>query len=309
MRVLLTGATGFIGRPLSVQLLSQGFDLTVALRKKSDFFTENVKQISVGDFSHNIDWSSILEEIDCIIHLAGKAHIVDSEKLDMLNEYYKINTKSTLNLASQAEIAGVKRLIFISSIMVNGNKSDTPFTENDIPSPKGPYAISKYKAEQGLFKISNKGNLDVVIIRPPMVYGVNTPGNFGRLVTLANSKISLPFPLIKNSRSILALDNLIDFIIICISHKKAANELFLISDENDLSTTELFQNLNIAFEKKTWILPIPVNFLVFIAKLIGREADSVRLFSSLQVDSSKAKKILGWKAKITTSKALASIVE
>jgi nucleoside-diphosphate-sugar epimerase len=311
MKILVTGATGFIGSALSTELLNQGFDLTVALRNKSDLFTGNTEQVIVGNLDNNIDWMPILENIDCIIHLAGKAHIKDSEKSSTLDEFHKINTESTLNLANQAAVAGVNRFVFISSIGVNGNTNTIPFTENDIPNPQEPYAASKYKAEQGLFKIANETDLDVVIIRPPLVYGSNAPGNLGRLIKWSNCRFPIPLPLgsIKNSRSLLALDNLVDFIIICSIHKKASNEIFLIADGDDISTTELLQNLKLAFEKKAWLIPIPVNWIAFILKLIGREADAVRLFSSLRIDSTKARELLGWKPKITMNKALLKIAD
>jgi nucleoside-diphosphate-sugar epimerase len=309
MKILLTGATGFVGRGLSIEMLAQGFDITVAVRKQSVLFTDGIKQVVVGDLVNNLDWSHVLEKIDCIVHLAGKAHVNDCERTSIIDEFRKINTQATLNLANQAARACVNRFVFISSIGVNGNNNTIPFTESDIPSPQEPYAVSKYEAEQGLYIIAEKTNLDVVIIRPPLIYGSNAPGNFGKLIQWANNKIPIPLPfgLINNSRSLLALDNFVDFIITCCTNKKAANELFLISDGRDLSTTELLQSLKLAFGKKTWLLPTPVNWLVFVTKLIGREADAVRLFSSLRIDSSKARKLLGWQAKVTMDEALKKI--
>jgi nucleoside-diphosphate-sugar epimerase len=301
MKILLTGATGFIGQALSIELLNQGFDLTVALRKKSIFFTNSVNQVVVGNFSSNTDWSRILEEIDCVIHLAGKAHVIDKSSKSILDEFKKINTDSTLNLAKQSAKSGVKRLVFLSSIGVNGNQNIHPFTESDKPNPQEPYAISKHKAEQGLFKISKKTGMEVVIIRPPLVFGAKAPGNFGRLLHWANAKhpIPLPFGSVNNSRSLVALDNLVDFIIICINHKKAANEVFLLSDGDDLSTTQLLQNILKIYKKNTLLLPVPVSLMLFVAKLIGKKSDAVRLFSSLRVDSSKARDLLEWKPIVT----------
>ena len=301
MKILLTGATGFVGSSLLKELLKSGFKVSAVLREKVNTLPELVKQYPVGNFDKDIDFSKILSGVDCVIHLAGKAHVIDKNKALVSNEFRQINTTATLNLATQSAKIGVKRFIFISSIRVNGNKNNKPFTEQDRPNPQEPYAISKYEAEQGLLKISQETELEVVIIRPPLVYGVKATGNYGRLLQWVNAKhpIPLPFGLVNNTRSLLALDNLIDFIILCIDHKKAVNEVFLLSDGCDLSTTELLKDMLKIYNKKTLLLPVPTSWMVFFAKLIGREADAIRLFSSLQVDSSKARNLLGWKPVVT----------
>ena len=214
-------------------------------------------------------------------------------------------------MAKEAVVSKVKRFIFLSSIRVNGNQSNQPFLEIDTPNPQEPYAISKYEAEQGLFKISKKTRMEVVIIRPPLVFGAKAPGNFGRLLHWVNAKypIPLPFGSINNSRSLVALDNLVDFIILCISHKKAANEVFLISDREDLSTTQLLRKIANTFDKKEFLLSVPVGLMIFMAGLLGRKADATRLFSSLQVDSSKAKELLNWNPKITMDEQLLKIAK
>jgi len=295
--ILITGSTGFIGKALVLELMRHDYHVSIAVRKKTRLFSDKVKQYEVGDFEYNPDFSSCLDGIDCIVHLAGKAHVIDKTKSSILNEFRKINVELTLNLAKQAVKAGVKRFIFLSSIGVNGNQNNQPFLETDTPNPQGPYALSKYEAEQGLFKISEKTGMEVVIIRPPLVFGADAPGNFGRLLNWVNVKypIPLPFGSINNSRSLVALDNLVDFTILCISHKKAANEVFLISDGDDLSTTQLLQNILKIYKKNTFLLPVPVSFIFFTAWLFGKKTDAVRLLSSLQVDSSKARNLLKWK--------------
>ena len=308
VKILITGATGFVGNSLIKELLKSGFQVSAVLRKKVNTLPELVKQYPVGNFDKDIDFSKILSGVDCVIHLAGKAHVIDKNKALVSNEFRQINTIATLNLATQTAKIGVKRFIFISSIRVNGNKNNKPFIEQDRPNPQEPYAISKYEAEQGLFKISQETELEVVIIRPPLVYGVKATGNYGRLLKWVNAKhpIPLPFGLVNNTRSLLALDNLIDFIILCINHKKAVNEVFLLSDGCDLSTTELLKDMLKIYNKKTLLLPVPISWMVFFAKLIGREADAIRLFSSLQVDSSKARNLLGWKPIVTMKDQLKS---
>jgi len=264
MKVLLTGATGFIGKFLVLELLKQNFCVSIAVRHKTSLFPNEVKQFVVGDFESNPDFSASLSEIDCVIHLAGKAHVIDKNKASVLDEFRLINTDLTLNLARQAAAAGVNRFVFLSSIRVNGNHNSKPFLESDTPNPQEPYAISKHEAEQGLFKLTKKTDLEVVTIRPPLVYGVNAPGNFGRLMSWASKKYPMPLPLglVGNSRSLVAIDNLVDFIITCVTHKNAANEVFLVSDREDLSTTRLLRKIEKAFDKKVFLLPVSVGLIV-----------------------------------------------
>jgi nucleoside-diphosphate-sugar epimerase len=309
--VLITGATGFIGKSLISELIQQNFNISIAVRQKTSLFPDKVKQFVVGDFESNPDFSSALEDVDCIVHLAGKAHVIDKSKASILDEFRLINVDLSLNIAKQAVAAGVNRFVFLSSIGVNGNQNTKPFLESDAPNPQEPYAISKHEAEQKLFKLAKKTDMGVVIIRPPLVYGANAPGNFGRLMSWASKKHSIPLPLgsVRNSRSFVALDNLVDFITTCVTHKNAANELFLVSDREDLSTTQLLRKIAKAFNKKIFLLPIPVQLMIFMAGFLGRKADAIRLFSSLRVDSSKAKELLDWDPKITMDGQLLKIAK
>ena len=311
MKILLTGATGFIGTALIQELSGGDFELSVVIRHKVDYFPDKVKQFVVGDFVNNTDYSNILVGIDCVIHLAGKAHVVDKAKAFVLNEFRLINTDLTLNLARQAAASGVKRFVFLSSIRVNGNQNIKPFLELDDPNPQEPYAISKYEAEQGLFKLAKETGLEVVTIRPPLVYGVNAPGNFDRLMNWVSKKSPMPLPLglVNNSRSLVAIDNLVDFIVTCVTHKNAVNEVFLVSDREDLSTTQLLRKIAKAFNKKIFLLSVPVQLMIFMAGFLGRKADAIRLFSSLRVDSSKAKELLDWYPKIMMDGQLLKIAK
>jgi len=311
MKVLLTGSTGFIGKFLVLELLKQNFSMSIAVRQKTNLFPDEVKQFVVGDFENNPNFSSSLSEVDCVIHIAGKAHVIDKVKASALDDFRKINTELTLDLAKQAVTARVKRFVFLSSIGVNGNQNNQPFVEIDTPNPQESYAVSKHEAEQGLLKLAKNSSLEVVIIRPPLVYGNNAPGNFNRLIKWAGAKIILPLPFgaVNNARSLIAIDNLVSFIITCTLHPKAANEIFLISDDNNLSTTELLKKIATAFNKKALLLPIPVSWMIFMAKLLGREADAVRLFSSLIIDSSKARNLLDWRPVTTMDEQLYKIAE
>lgn len=311
MRLLITGATGFIGKNLVAELLERNFNISIAVRQKTKLFPDNVKQFEVRDFGGHPDFSTSLVKIDCVIHLAGMAHILTKNNDMLWNEYNNTNTKLTLNLAKQAVTAKVKRFIFLSSIAVNGNQSNQPFVETDSPNPKGLYAKSKYEAEQQLLKLAKKSSLDVVIIRPPLVYGNNTPGNFGRLIKWASSNIILPLPLgaVNNTRSFIAIDNLVSFIIVCTFHPKSSNEIFLIADNDPLSTKELLNKIAKAFRKKALLFPVPVKWMYFVAKILGNETDAIRLFSSLTIDNGKARELLDWQPITTMDEQLGKIVE
>jgi nucleoside-diphosphate-sugar epimerase len=311
MKILVTGATGFIGRALVAELLRQNFSVSITVRSKFiTIFSDEIKQFIVGDFDKNSDFSLALKGVDCVLHLAGKAHVIDKSKMFILDEFRKINTELTLNIARQAVESGVKRLVFLSSIGVNGDQTNIPFLESDTPNPQGLYAISKYEAEQGLLKIAQNSNLEVVIIRPPLVYGPNAPGNFSRLINWTKTKLPLPLPLgaVNNRRSLVAIDNLVDFIITCTIHKYAANEIFLISDNQDLSTTQLIRKIAKSFNKRLFLLPIPAKLMIFLLGVLGKKQDAIRLFSSLQIDISKAQKKLNWQPKVTIDEQLKKIV-
>ena len=319
-KVLLTGSTGFIGSTLSSYLINSGVNLQVILRSKnsgflnsiSEFVVEDLSSLSANDLVAFNEKSGFFIDIDCVIHLAGRAHVVNEHIENPLEEFRKVNKDSTLVLAKFAAENGVKRFVFISSIGVNGNNNLKPFTELDIAGPQEPYAVSKFEAEEGLLKIAKETDMEVVIIRPPLVYGPNAPGNFGSLVKWVNKGVPMPFGAVHNKRSLVALDNLVDFIALCADREKspkASNQVFLISDGEDVSTTELLQKVAKAFNKKARLLPIPVGLMTFVAKLLVKGDVANRLFGSLQVDSSKARNLLGWKPVITMDEQLKKTAE
>jgi nucleoside-diphosphate-sugar epimerase len=300
MKVLVTGATGFIGRAL-INLFDTD-TLVVALRNRVGALPEAINQIEVGELSKSTIWTLAFKDIDTVIHVAGRAHVANDRGIDPISEFRRVNTDATLALAQNAANKGVRRFIFVSSIGVNGNNNSQAFTESDRVNPQEYYAISKYEAEEGLLKLAEETGMEVVIVRPPLVYGPNAPGNFGSLVNWVNKEVPLPFGSIHNQRSLVALDNLVDFIALCADREKspkAANQVFLISDCEDVSTTQLLQKVAKAFNKKAFLLPIPVWLMTFVAKILGKGDVANRLFGSLQVDSSKARDLLGWKP-ITT---------
>jgi len=309
--ILTTGTTGFIGRNLCSRLSEEGRKVRAAIRAISKVETlpsvyETVAVNELGLFP--TDWHA-LRGVSTIVHLAARVHIVEDLADDPLTEFRRINVGNTLSLARQAIVTGVKRFIFISSIGVNGNLNKIPFTENDIENPSKPYAISKYEAELGLREIARNTDMEVVIIRPPLVYGPTAPGNFGSLLQWVNKGIPLPLGAIHNQRSLIALDNLVDFIVTCIDHPAAANQTFLVSDGEDLSTTDLLQRVAQAMGKKTRLFPVPVGLLKLGAALLGKQAVAQRLCGSLQVDISKARRLLGWNPPISVDEGLRRAVQ
>ncbi len=310
MKILITGATGFVGSSLTRTLSAQAEHLLIAaMRKQSESIIENVEQMIVGDLLASTDYTDVLMNIDVVVHAAARVHMLKDDAVDPLAEFRKVNVDGTLNLAQQAVNAGVQRFIFLSSIGVNGNTTSKSFTEVDEPQPHDAYSIAKYEAECGLIELGKKTGLEIVIIRPPLVYARHAPGNFKMLIKWVNKGIPLPFGRIDNKRSFIALDNLVDFIGLCASHPKAAGEVFLISDGEDVSTTELLRKVAKALGKPARLLPVPVGLMRFVAKLLGKADVAERLFGSLQVDSSKARDLLGWKPVVGMDEQLAKTVE
>jgi len=309
--ILVTGATGFVGTALVSELIAQGFPVSAAVRKDMSAIINGVKKITVGDLTKEMDWHAALQSIDVVICVAGRVHIMHDDTYDPFFAFHKMNTEVTLQLAKQAAEIDVKRFIFISSIKVNGEITafEKPFKPDDNFAPTDPYGLSKYEAEQGLLALAKATSLEVVIIRPPLVYGPDVRANFALMMKWVNKNIPLPLGSIHNQRSLVALDNLVSFIIHCIAHPKAANEVFLISDGEDVSTTELLQKVAKAFGKKPWLIPVPVGLMTFVAKLMGKEDIAKRLFGSLQVDSSKARNLLGWKPVLTMDEQLKKMSE
>ncbi|MDR6984021.1 nucleoside-diphosphate-sugar epimerase [Rheinheimera pacifica] len=299
--MLLTGATGFIGSSLLTALVAKHYKLIAPSRTPLDELPENVTMPLLHDISALPDNSDWFVGCDVVIHIAAKAHVYGVS----LAEFTRVNTEGTLRLAQLAKDAGVKRFIFLSSIGVNGIFNTTPFNVSDTPAPVEAYAASKFAAEQGLKQIAAGSDMELVIIRPPLVYGAGAPGNVSKLVTLVQKNLPLPLGAIHNKRSLVALDNLIDLIITCIDHPKAANQTFLVSDDQDVSTTELLQMMTRAAGKKPRLLPVPVSWLKLAGKLTGKQAVVDRLCGNLQVDISHTKETLAWKPPVTVEEGVA----
>ncbi len=273
LRILITGAKGFVGRALCQSL--KDFDVVQAGRD---------------------DWLSSLASIDCVIHLAARVHVFKEVAKDPLAEYREVNVEKTLDLARQSASLGVKRFVFVSSVKVNGEltEKDISFRADDIPNPQDPYAVSKLDAEIGLMQLAKKTEMEVVIVRPPLVYGPGVKANFLSMIKILDKGIPLPFGNVRNKRSLVYIDNLVDLLIRLIDHPKAPGQVFLVSDDHDVSTTALLKSMSFALGKKTLLIPVPVFLLQAIFFLMGKSSLSQRLLGSLRLDISKTKEILDW---------------
>jgi nucleoside-diphosphate-sugar epimerase len=305
MRLLVTGATGFVGRSLCAEAIRRNFRVRGAVRSACKL-PAGVETEVVGLIDGHTDWSVALAGVEVVIHLAARVHVMKDTAVDALAEFRRINVEGTLNLARQAVEAGVQRFIFISSIKVNGEGTvlGQLYTAEDQPAPVDPYGISKREAEDALRQLASETSMDVVIIRPPLIYGPGVKANFKSMMYWLDKGIPLPLGAIDNQRSLVALDNLIDLIVTCIRHPAAANQTFLAGDGEDLSTTELLRRMAAALGKKAWLVPVPSFLLVWGARLVGKQAIAQRLCGSLQIDISKACELLGWKPPVSMDEAL-----
>lgn len=302
MNILVTGVSGFVGQELIQHLYQmENFSLTVLSRRIVNTLPQEIKQL-IGEDIFSLQWS---DEIDVVIHLAGRAHILNEQTTDPLTEFRKVNVEGTLQLARQALDKKVKRFIFMSSIGVNGSvTTQEPFTEDALPQPHADYAVSKLEAEEELKKLFSDSDTELVIIRPPLVYAAHAPGNFARLLKLVATNLPLPFAGTKNKRSFVALENLVDFIQTCIEHPNAANQTFLVADQTSISTRELVQYLKQGMGKPARFIYLPQPIMKLGAACIGKSKLYEQLFESLEVDTSKAQNLLGWKAPISTQQAM-----
>jgi nucleoside-diphosphate-sugar epimerase len=306
-KVLITGANGFVGKALGCELAGKGFNVNGAVRSiRSTGSSDTLTKFIITDIDSNTDWQNALESVDVVIHLAARVHVMKDTAIDPLAEFRRVNVEGTLNLARQSVESGVQRFIFISSIKVNGEGTllEHPYTAEDKPAPVDPYGISKQEAEAELRQLANESGMEVVIIRPPLIYGPGVKANFQSMMRCLDKGIPLPLGAIHNKRSFVALDNLVDLIVTCIHHPAAANQIFLAGDGEDLSTTELLQRMAAALGKKACLVAVPASVLMGGAKLLDKQAMAQRLCGSLQVDISKAYDLLGWKPPVNVEDAL-----
>lgn len=309
-KLLVTGGSGFIGKAVC-ENLKKNYKINITSRQDISTNLNGVKVYNINKIDINTNWFKALNAVSCVIHCAAKTHVMNNIKQNSLSSFRKINVEGTLNLAKQAAACGVKRFIFLSSIKVNGERTEKlkKFKYNDIPKPEDFYGISKWEAEQGLLKISKETGLEVVIIRAPLVYGPGVKGNLKRLIKLVQSRIPLPFSLIKNQRSLIGIDNLVDMIIRCIDDNRASGNTFLVSDEKNLSTSDLLRLIASSMGLSVRLFPLPLSLLKFFGFLLGRKAEINRLIGSLQIDINYTKQTLNWKPTISVEEGIRRMVQ
>ncbi len=294
MKILVTGSNGFVGRALVPTLITAGHTVIAFTRATG------------GAIDGQTDWMPHLAGVDVVIHLAARVHVMNDTTADPVEAYRTVNTAGTLNLARQAAANGVKRLIFLSSIKVNGEQTPPgqPFKVTDPPAPRDPYGVSKLEAEEGLKQIAAETPLEYVIIRPPLIYGPGVKANFLSMMRWLDRGVPLPFGAVNNRRSLIGIDNLCDLILTCVQHPAAANQIFLAADGEDLSTTDLLRRLGKALGKSARLIPVPAALMSAAAAALGKQGITQRLFGSLQADISAARTRLNWTPPLTVDEGL-----
>ena len=306
IHLLVTGANGFVGHALCAELLQRGHTVRCAVRQRSHPTLAGCEVVNIGDIGPDTDWSQALRGVQAVVHLAARVHVMNESGTDALQAFRAVNTEASLQLAKQAAATDVRRLVFMSSIKVNGECSlpGQAFSELDAPAPVDAYGQSKNEAEQALWRLSATTGMELVVIRPPLVYGPGVKANFSVLMRTVQRGWPLPLGAVHNRRSLVALDNLVDFVALCLLHPQAANQTFLVSDGQDVSTTELIRGLARAARLPAHLVPIPVGWLRFAAAALGKTGAVQRLCDNLQVDITKARNRLGWVPPISVEEGL-----
>ena len=308
-KVLITGVSGFIGEALVFRLLVDKKFIPVAAARRATKFQGLCPVVSLD--LNAPEAFPAFDDVSVVIHAAARVHVMNETASDAVSEFRKVNVDGTLHLAKKAAESGVKRFIFISSIKVNGESTPPgkPFLADDVPAPMDPYGVSKREAEDALKQLGSETGMEVVIVRPPLVYGPGVKANFLSMLRWLSRGVPLPLGAIHNQRSLVALENLVDFIVTCINHPDAANETFLVSDGCDLSTTQLLRQLAAALGKKCRLLPIPQRCIIIVATLLKQKAVAQRICGSLQVDINKAHELLGWVPPVSIELAMRRTVD
>ena len=311
-KVLVTGASGFVGKALCSELVKLNFIVSGTVRNLDALSNNyNYECIPIGDINSKTNWKNTLEKVDCIIHCAGRTHKMSKNK--DLDNFYLANSEGTKHLAEQAIEAGVKRLVFLSSVKVNGESTDKInskeiFTNNDSPRPQDAYSISKFQAEKALWKIASRTGLEVVVVRLPLVYGEDVKGNLAQLIKIIKLGIPLPLRMVKNQRSMIGIDNLVDLLICCINHPGANGKCFLASDGKDLSTVHLIKLIASSVEQRVCLFPVPLFVLKFSGFIFGKQKEINRLVGSLRVDNSYTREMLNWSPPVSVEEGIRRMV-
>lgn len=305
-KILVTGASGFVGRFLCLRLLSQGLGVrgTLLEFESPTVLIAGVDPVVIEPLGPDTPWHHALSDIDTIIHLAARVHIMNDTVTDPLTEFRKVNVDGTLKLARDAAVAGVRRFVYISSIKVNGEESSESYTPDSPASPSDPYGISKWEAEVGLHKIASETGLEVVVVRPTLAYGPGVKANFLNMMKIICKSIPLPFASIRNRRSLIYVGNLVDALAVCATHPDAAGKTYMVSDGEDVSTPDLIRRTASALGVPARLLPFPVSLMKILGKLTGKGGVVNRLTGSLTVDCSKIRRELGWVPPFTMEEGL-----
>ena len=306
-RILVTGANGFVGSALCSVLDAAGYETRCAVRRRTKQPQAQEQTISVGDIDGATDWAEALRDIESVVHLAARTHVIRETAPDPLATYRTVNVEGTRRLAEQAAAAGARRLVFLSSVKVNGERTaGRPFTEGDTPHPEDAYGTTKWEAEQALQAIERETGLQVVILRPPLVYGPGVKGNFLRLMKLVARGWPLPLASVRNRRSMVYVGNLVDAVLACIRSPAVADQTYLVSDGTDVSTPELVRALAKALGVAPRLFPFPPSLLMLGASFLGKGEEAARMLGSLQVDSSRIRREFGWQPPYTMQEGLAA---
>ena len=310
--VLVTGASGFIGSRLLPAVTRHGLSVRATIRnmERAALLPAGTDYIEVADLGRSMHWSAALEGVGVVIHLAATAHRLHDKRAVALSQFRRVNTQGTLRLGMESAKAGAKRFVYVSSIGVNGSATmGKPFSESDVPAPGSSYAISKWEAEQGLYKLQKETGMEVVVVRPPLVYGPGAPGNLARLMRVIWQGVPLPLASVHNRRSFIGVDNLVDLLVSCAVHPAAAGETFLAADGEDLSTPKLIRYLAKGLGCSARLFPFPVMVIRVAADILGKTALCDSLCSSLQVDAAKATALLDWRPRVSVADGLAQTVQ
>lgn len=310
MKFLVTGANGFVGKALCTELLGQGHQARATVRSGNSPI-EYGEVVTIDSIDSSADWATALADIDVIIHLAARVHVMHEDSAEPLAEFRRVNVAGTEHLARAAAAGGVKRLVYVSSIKVNGEATTAGhrYTEADLPLPQDPYGVSKWEAEQALHRVAKETGLEIIIVRPPLVYGPGVKGNFAQMLRVLATGIPLPLASVTNKRSLIYLENLVDALLCCAMHPAAVGKTYLVSDGEDISTSELLRQLGSGLGRPVRLLPFPLALLQLGGQLLGKGDQLARLLGSLQVDSSRIRRELDWQPPCTLQQGLRATAE
>lgn len=309
MKVLVTGASGFVGTATCARLVTQGMDVIGTVRHPLAQPLQGVDYRIVGNLSADTDWRGALGGVDTVVHCAARVHVMRETVADPLAAFRTANVVGTVQLARQAAERGIRRFIFLSSVKVNGEGGVGAYRETGLAAPKDIYGLSKYEAELGLREIATQAGMELVVLRPPLIYGPGVKGNFQSLMRVLARGIPLPLGALQNRRSLVALGNIVDLIVTCIRHPAAVNETFLVSDGEDLSTTELIRRLALAMGRPACLVPVPATALTIGLTLLGKREVATRLCGTLLVNTTKVRQLLGWAPPVSIDEGLRRTAE